>query len=283
MICSKHEIETALRCACISLFGFILHVLLPHSTSRHLDQNQVKSARPVFFHLHGCMAIYTVHQGHVLSLWLTWLCHHPYLKPKLYSKIILRYLTQVSEASSGKHRSIMCSIAVVQVSVQCLHLRTWHLLSSAHDGLNRKARHRHLWQRPELWAARLLSPLQSEIVNHLHRITYWKKVRPLGLAWIMLAWTKVACQRSKSRTTLHRGWAGPGSSFESFFHENRPCPHFRLQGLQKWWMTHSTCCHRWEPNHFGLKEFLSDTYPCPPCISGYKSNVHVNVVLVNEC
>jgi hypothetical protein len=35
MICSKHEIETALGCACISLFAFILHGLLPRSTSRH--------------------------------------------------------------------------------------------------------------------------------------------------------------------------------------------------------------------------------------------------------
>ena len=85
----------------------------------------------------------------------------------------------------------MCSIAVVQVSVQWLHLRTWHLLSSAHNDLNRKARRRHLLQRPELCAAWLLSPLQTHIVNHLHRITYCRKSGTLGLAWIMLAWTTV--------------------------------------------------------------------------------------------
>ena len=35
------------------------------------DQNQINQQGLVFFHLHGCMAIYTVHHGHVASLCLT--------------------------------------------------------------------------------------------------------------------------------------------------------------------------------------------------------------------
>ena len=78
-----------------------------------------------------------------------------------------------------------------------------------------------------------------------------------------------AWQRSKSRTTLHRGWTGPGLSFESFFQENRPCPHFRLQGLQKWWMTHSTCCDRWAqplwPKIFFVRN-LTLSCQCSACV-----------------
>ena len=136
------------------------------------DQNQIKSARSSVFSstwLHGYLHSAPWSRG------ITLLDSAIILISSLDSKMILRYLKQVPKASSAKYRSNMCSIAVVQVSVQWLHLRTWHLLSSAHNDLNRKARRRHLLQRPELCAAWLLSPLQTHIVNHLHRITYCRK------------------------------------------------------------------------------------------------------------
>ena len=139
------------------------------------DQNQIKSARSSVFSstwLHGYLHSAPWSRG------ITLLDSAIILISSLDSKMILRYLKQVPKASSAKYRSNMCSIAVVQVSVQWLHLRTWHLLSSAHNDLNRKARRRHLLQRPELCAAWLLSPLQTHIVSHLHRITYSRKSGP---------------------------------------------------------------------------------------------------------
>lgn len=108
---------------------------------------------------------------------------------------------------------------------------------------------------------------QSSTQNHL-----LQEVRTLGLAWIMLAWTTVE-HDSVANQELHYTEAelGQACHLNPFSRKTGPvlifvCKVYRSDG----WHTQPVAIAG--PNHFGLKYFLSETYPC-----------HVNVVLVYEC